>query len=110
MYALANNLRGFASSTLRVRVTRTDATSGNVWVTTADLLDAGTALVVTRAQVTALEGTCPDCLGQGSTVHWGAVASVTRPCSTCRASGNGPAAAGADAGVVVHVDGLVRIG
>lgn len=48
-YALAHNLIGFKSSTLRVIVTREER--GNVWVTTADLLDAGTQLVLDASQV-----------------------------------------------------------
>ena len=49
MYAVASGLRGFRSSTLRVRVT--DRRDGLVWVRTADLLDAGTPLVLDEAQV-----------------------------------------------------------
>lgn len=51
-YALANNLIGFKSSTLRVIVTREEL--GNVWVTTADLLDAGTQLVIDASQIEAI--------------------------------------------------------
>ena len=51
-HALAHNLRGFGpSSTLRVFVTRIDEASGNVWVRTADLCDAGTPLVLDINQV-----------------------------------------------------------
>jgi hypothetical protein len=50
-HALAHGLRGFASTTLRVMVTRIDEASGNVWVRTADLLDAGTPLVLDIKQV-----------------------------------------------------------
>ena len=50
-YALAHNLIGFLSTTLRVKVTRIDEASGNVWVRTADLLDAGTPLVLDIKQV-----------------------------------------------------------
>jgi hypothetical protein len=54
-YATAHNLVGFASTTLRVKITRT---SGDyVWVTTADLLDTGTALVLDTAQI---EGEQPE--------------------------------------------------
>lgn len=52
-YALATGLRGFRSDTLRVRVT--EARDGLVWVVTADLLDAGTFLVLNASQVEALE-------------------------------------------------------
>ena len=49
MVALASGLVGFPSTTLRVRVTRTE---GNyAWVVTADLLDAGTKLVLDASQV-----------------------------------------------------------
>ena len=50
-YAIASNLIGFASSALRVIVTRTEGTY--VWVTTADLADAGTKLVLDASQVEA---------------------------------------------------------
>lgn len=49
MYFFATNLVGFRSTTLRVRVTERRA--GYVWVVTADLLDAGTKLVLADAQV-----------------------------------------------------------
>jgi|GEM_PF-3994485 len=49
MYALASNLIGFSSSTLRVKVTRTDR--HYAWVMTADLQDAGTWLVLDISQV-----------------------------------------------------------
>ena len=48
-YAIAKNLRGFRSSTLRVRVLERRA--GHVWVRTADLLDAGTPLVLREENV-----------------------------------------------------------
>lgn len=48
-YAIAHNLNGFSSSSLRVKVTRTDGE--NVWVVTADLLDAGTAMVLDASQI-----------------------------------------------------------
>lgn len=48
-YALASGLRGFASDSLRVKVTR--AEGGYAWVVTADLLDAGTPLTLDRSQV-----------------------------------------------------------
>ena len=52
-FAVARNLRGFRSTTLRVKVTRSE---GNYrWVVTADLLDAGTALVLDASQVEAEE-------------------------------------------------------
>lgn len=53
-YALASNLRGFASSTLRVKVTRVNEAAGLVWVRTADLLSAGVPLVLSADQVTAI--------------------------------------------------------
>jgi hypothetical protein len=53
MYGIASGLRGFASSTLRVRITRTQGSY--VWVVTADLLDAGTPLTLDASQVTAEE-------------------------------------------------------
>ena len=49
-YAVANGLRGFRSSSLRVLVTRVELP--NVWIRTADLLDAGTPLVLDASQVT----------------------------------------------------------
>ena len=49
MYALASGLRGFQSDSLRVRITRQEP--GYVWVITADLLDAGTKLVLDPSQV-----------------------------------------------------------
>jgi hypothetical protein len=48
-HADATNLRGFASSTLRVFVTRIEG--DYVWVRTADLLDAGTPLTLDASQV-----------------------------------------------------------
>lgn len=48
-YALAHRLVGFRSTTLRVRVLERRA--GYAWVITADLLDAGTRLVLDEAQV-----------------------------------------------------------
>jgi hypothetical protein len=48
-HAIAHNLRGFRSSTLRVFVTRVEG--AYVWVRTADLIDAGTPLVLDAAQV-----------------------------------------------------------
>lgn len=48
-YALAHNLRGFATSTLRVKVLRDEG--GLVWVMTADLTDAGTHLVLNKEQI-----------------------------------------------------------
>ena len=54
-YALATGLRGFGpnNTTLRVRVER--AEGAYVWVRTADLRDAGTALVLDASQVEYLE-------------------------------------------------------
>lgn len=48
-YGIANNLRGFRASTLRVRIERRER--NYVWVRTADLLDAGTPLVLDASQV-----------------------------------------------------------
>lgn len=50
-YAIAHNLIGFRSSSLRVKVTRQEP--GYVWVITADLLDAGTKMVLDPSQVEA---------------------------------------------------------
>lgn len=47
--ALASGLRGFPSSILRVRVERVEGRTA--WVRTADLLDAGTPLVLDISQV-----------------------------------------------------------
>lgn len=52
--ALASGLRGFRSSSLRVRVL--EVRDGCAWVVTADLLDAGTRLVLDPGQLVALEG------------------------------------------------------
>jgi len=49
MYALASGLVGFRSSSLRVRVL--EHRDGCVWVRTADLADAGTALVLDESKV-----------------------------------------------------------
>ena len=49
MYGIASNLRGFSRSTLRVCVT--ELRDGYAWVVTADLADAGTALVLDASQV-----------------------------------------------------------
>lgn len=48
-YFFAADLVGFRSSTLRVRVT--ERRDGYVWCVTADLLDAGTKLVLDEAKV-----------------------------------------------------------
>lgn len=48
-YGVARNLIGFRSTTLRVRIEREEF--GMVWVRTADLLDAGTTLVLDAKQV-----------------------------------------------------------
>jgi hypothetical protein len=48
-HALAHNLIGFKASTLRVRVLDSNETC--VWVITADLLDAGTRLVLDQTQI-----------------------------------------------------------
>ena len=53
MHALATGLRGFQSSTLRVRVTRTEG--DYVWVVTADLQDVGTPLVLDASQIQPIE-------------------------------------------------------
>lgn len=49
-YAVASGLKGFMVSDLRVRITRQEGPY--TWVVTADLLDAGTPLVLDTAQVT----------------------------------------------------------
>jgi hypothetical protein len=49
MYGIASGLVGFRSTSLRVRIERTEGEY--VWVRTASLLDAGTPLVLRRAQV-----------------------------------------------------------
>jgi hypothetical protein len=49
-HLLASGLRGFASSSLRVRLVET-LRDGSVAVVTADLLDAGTPLVLSPSQV-----------------------------------------------------------
>jgi len=48
-YFFATDLVGFRSTSLRVRVT--ERRDGYVWCVTADLLDAGTKLVLKEAQV-----------------------------------------------------------
>ena len=50
-YALASDLKGFADTTLRVRVIRREGDL--VWVRTADLRDAGTPLVLNASQIEA---------------------------------------------------------
>jgi len=48
-YAIASNLIGFRSNTLRVKVLRSE---GNYrWVITADILDAGTRLCLDSSQI-----------------------------------------------------------
>lgn len=49
MAYIASSLIGFPSSSLRVNVIRREG--GYVWVRTADLLDSGTALVLSASQV-----------------------------------------------------------
>jgi hypothetical protein len=49
-YFFATSLIGFRSATLRVRVT--ERRDGYVWCRTADLLDAGTPLVLRDEQIT----------------------------------------------------------
>lgn len=48
-YAIAHKLIGFSSSDLRVKVTRIDGQ--NAFVSTADLRDAGTQLVLDVSQI-----------------------------------------------------------
>lgn len=48
-YAIASRLVGFATDSLRVRVTRREA--GCVWCVTADISNAGTPLVLDASQV-----------------------------------------------------------
>lgn len=64
--ALASGLRGFPSSILRVRVERIEGS--NVWVRTADLLDAGTPLVLDASQVEPEPCTAPLSRARGSLV------------------------------------------
>ena len=54
MYALAKNLRGFRSTTLRVRVLA-EHSGGQVSIITADLLDAGTRLTLDATQLSSLD-------------------------------------------------------
>lgn len=54
-HALASRLVGFKSDRLRVLVQRID--SGNAFVRTADLLDAGTPLTLTTAQLDLVDET-----------------------------------------------------
>jgi len=54
-HAVAHNLVGFSSSSLRVIVTRQQG--DYCWVTTADLQDVGTKLVLDRFQVVPEEDT-----------------------------------------------------
>ena len=49
VYAIARNLVGFSSSSLRVKVNQVEGTYARV--TTADLRDAGTRLVLDVAQI-----------------------------------------------------------
>ena len=48
-HAVAKNLRGFSVTELRVKVTRQQG--DYTWVTTADLLDCGTHLVLDTSQI-----------------------------------------------------------
>lgn len=50
-YAIANNLKGFPTSSLLVNVI--ERRDGCAWVVTADLLDAGTPLVLDENQLEA---------------------------------------------------------
>lgn len=54
MYALAKNLVGFRSSTLRVKVLKQHS-ADQVSIITADLLDAGTRLTLDASQLEAIE-------------------------------------------------------
>lgn len=49
LYYFATGLIGFRCSTLRVR--ELERRDGHVWVVTADLLDAGTRLILADSQV-----------------------------------------------------------
>ena len=49
-YAVASNLKGFKSETLRVKIVRI-ASASQIVVRTADLLDSGTALVLSPEQL-----------------------------------------------------------
>lgn len=53
-YALANNLVGFASSTLRVRIEQV-LSPRDILVRTADLLNAGTLLNLNASQLQAID-------------------------------------------------------
>jgi hypothetical protein len=48
-YAIAYGVIGFPKSSIRVKVT--EDRDGYVWVRTADLMDAGTPLVLDRSQI-----------------------------------------------------------
>jgi hypothetical protein len=50
-YAIARNLKGFGTDTLRVKVLRV-ASPYDVIVVTADLVDAGTTLAISPEQLT----------------------------------------------------------
>jgi len=63
VYGLASGLVGFRVDSLRVRILR--AEESRVWVITADLLDAGTRLVLDVSQVIPEA----DCHGPGLVRH-----------------------------------------
>ena len=69
-YALATALKGFRATALRVVVTRREA--GLVWVRTADLLDAGTSLVLKASQVSDLPEASATLTHRGGLVSFGA--------------------------------------
>lgn len=96
MYALASGMVGFRSSTLRVRVT--DRRDGCVWVITADLLDAGTRLVLNPSQVTPEPAMSAADYVHASQNQWIAL----NPGWT-------PRPIDGEADVVRHVDGLVSL-
>ena len=50
-YGIARGLVGFSSSSLRVRIERTEGSYA--WVRTADIADAGTPLVLDASQIEA---------------------------------------------------------
>jgi len=49
LYGIATDLKGFSSSTMRVRIT--DMRDGLVWCVTADIQHSGCRLVLKREQV-----------------------------------------------------------
>lgn len=56
-YAIASGLIGFQASELRVRVT--EIRGDYAWVITADILDAGTRLILNPGQLREIEDPAP---------------------------------------------------